>query len=133
MSPFINHLFVIRWFEQDPEKLIESVQTCLNEIAGKIPPDSSLAGLGITNQRETTILWDKTTGRSLCRAIVWNDLRTTDIEERLVQKTPSKSKHDLRVCLCVCHSMFESPDTSAHSPSVDSLLTRISVLSRFVG
>ena len=59
------------WFEQDPDELVESVRVCLEEVgrglqAGEL---ERLRGIGITNQRETTILWDKTTGRCLHNAI----------------------------------------------------------------
>ena len=46
---------------------------------------SDVAGIGITNQRETTILWDKNTGRPIHNAIVWQCRRTADIVDRLVQ------------------------------------------------
>jgi glycerol kinase len=55
-----------------------------------------LRGVGITNQRETTIVWDKTTGRPLSNAIVWCDGRTAGIAASLVGKTSSKSKDQLR-------------------------------------
>ena len=58
---------------------------------------SRLKGIGVTNQRETTILWDKYTGRSLGPAIVWCDGRTVDIVDRMIAKTPSKHKDDKRV------------------------------------
>ena len=45
-----------------------------------------VAGVGITNQRETTVAWDKTTGKPLHNAIVWHDTRTKDIVSRLKKK-----------------------------------------------
>ena len=56
-----------------------------------------LRGVGVTNQRETTILWDKVTGESLAPAVVWCDGRTGQLVERMIAKTPSKNKDDLRV------------------------------------
>ena len=60
-----------RWFEQDPHELVESVRVCLEKVgeglqAGEV---ARLKGIGITNQRETTVLWDKTTGKPLHNAI----------------------------------------------------------------
>eukprot|EP00913_Durusdinium_trenchii_P024287 g22801.t1 len=42
-----------------------------------------IAGIGITNQRETTVAWDKVSGEPLCRAIVWLDLRTAETAAKL--------------------------------------------------
>ncbi|EGF79186.1 hypothetical protein BATDEDRAFT_30231 [Batrachochytrium dendrobatidis JAM81] len=52
-----------------------------------------LAPIGITNQRETTCVWDRLDGKPLHHAIVWLDTRTQDTVERLIAATPSKSKH----------------------------------------
>ena len=59
------------WFEQDPDELVESVRVCLEEVGRglQVGELERLKGIGITNQRETTILWDKTTGRCLHNAI----------------------------------------------------------------
>jgi glycerol kinase len=50
----------------------------------RIGPED-IAAIGITNQRETTIIWDKNTGRPYCNAIVWQDTRTKDICDQLTQ------------------------------------------------
>lgn len=102
-----THTHTHRWFEQDPEELISSVRTCLNRVGSALKSHdlSRVKGIGVTNQRETTILWDKTTGRSLGPAIVWCDGRTADIKDRMISKTSSKSKDDKRVsemCLVMC-------------------------------
>lgn len=86
-----------RWFEQDPDEYMSSVKTCLDVVAKKIDP-SQVRGIGITNQRETTVLWDKRTGKPLHPALVWSDGRTADVVKRMIDATPSKSKDDLRVC-----------------------------------
>src|SRR6202044_787522 len=51
------------------------------ELAGATPRD--LAAVGITNQRETTVLWGKASGRPVAKAIVWQDPRTADLAARL--------------------------------------------------
>jgi len=65
------------------------------EVVGKVPSDS-IAGIGIANQRETTVVWDATSGKAICRAIVWQDRRTAErceegkaegLEERIAKKT----------------------------------------------
>jgi len=65
------------WVEQDPEILLAATQTVINEVLSQRPEAMlSLAGIGLTNQRETVIVWDRKTGRPLHQAIVWQDRRT---------------------------------------------------------
>ena len=58
-------------FEQDPYELVKSVRVCLDEVASRLQEGElkRLKGIGISNQRETTILWDKKTGKKLHNAI----------------------------------------------------------------
>jgi glycerol kinase len=65
------------WVEHDPAEIWLNVQSCVNNAlqrAGITPRD--LAAVGITNQRETTVLWDRRTGAPVHNAIVWQDTRT---------------------------------------------------------
>src|SRR6185312_6673957 len=67
------------WVEHDPMEIWSSKLTVATEAivkAGLTPGD--IAAIGITNQRETTILWNKETGRPVYNAIVWQDRRTSD-------------------------------------------------------
>jgi glycerol kinase len=65
------------WVEHDPEELWQSViATCREAIAAA---DGPIAAIGITNQRETTVLWERATGRPVHNAIVWQDRRTTEL------------------------------------------------------
>ncbi|RDB42090.1 glycerol kinase [Halomonas sp. DQ26W] len=67
------------WIEHDPEAIWSTVlSTCRQAIEKSGKPLSSIAGIGITNQRETTLLWDRQTGEPLYNAIVWQDRRTAD-------------------------------------------------------
>ena len=72
------------WVEHDAEALAASVAPVVSRSLGeaKITSDR-LAAIGITDQRETTILWDAATGRALGPAIVWQDRRTADVCDRL--------------------------------------------------
>ena len=72
------------WVEHRPEEIWSSQVSVAAEAMSKaqVPP-RDIAAIGITNQRETTIVWDKKTGAPLCNAIVWQDRRTADICERL--------------------------------------------------
>ena len=60
-----------RWFEQDPAELVDSVRQCLEKVGEELGEEGvrRVKGVGITNQRETTIVWDKTTGKPLHNAI----------------------------------------------------------------
>lgn len=75
------------WVEHNPMDILyseyQSVATILGE--GEVSP-RDIACLGVTNQRETTILWDKTTGRPVYNAIVWQCRRTSDIIDDLVER-----------------------------------------------
>ena len=63
--------------EHDPEEIWETVlETSKNAIEQAKISSSEIAGIGITNQRETTILWDKKNGQPVYKAIVWQDRRT---------------------------------------------------------
>lgn len=61
------------WVEQDPRDIWSDTQSCCNEVLGNI---GDVAAIGITNQRETTIIWDRETGEPVYNAIVWQDRRT---------------------------------------------------------
>lgn len=52
-----------------------------------------IVAVGVTNQRETTIVWDKTTGKPLHNAIIWLDMRTSSTVDRLLEKVPNKVKN----------------------------------------
>ena len=65
------------WVEHNPEKIWETVLSSLKSLAHDNKIDSSeIASIGITNQRETTVIWNKRTGKPIHNAIVWQDRRT---------------------------------------------------------
>lgn len=67
------------WVEHDPEEIwATTVATCKKALSDANLKASEVASIGITNQRETTILWDRDTGKPIHRAIVWQDRRTSD-------------------------------------------------------
>ena len=81
---FAQHYPASGWVEHDPLDLWSTTAaTCRAAIerAGIGPAD--IAGIGITNQRETTVVWDRATGKPLANAIVWQDRRTADLCARL--------------------------------------------------
>ena len=81
---FTQHYPQPGWVEHDPRDLWETSRlTALAALAQANLTGRDLAAIGLTNQRETTLLWDRRTGRPLHRAIVWQDRRTADVCARL--------------------------------------------------
>ncbi|RZW17794.1 MAG: glycerol kinase, partial [Desulfobulbaceae bacterium] len=67
------------WVEHDPEEIWKSsLETCRLALSKSGLSGRDIAAIGITNQRETTILWDRATGEPVYRAIVWQDRRTSE-------------------------------------------------------
>ncbi len=74
------------WVEHDPMELLTNTQEVIGAALARANLTmADLAAVGITNQRETTLLWDKATGRPLCNAIVWMDTRTDHLVHRFAQ------------------------------------------------
>lgn len=88
-EPFEQHFPKPGWVEHDPEDLWRTVCDCIRQALAKanIQP-GQIAGIGITNQRETTILWEKETGRPVYRAIVWQCRRTASLVEKMKASDP---------------------------------------------
>ena len=72
------------WVEHDPMEIWENTKQVITQALGQagISPDQ-LEAIGVTNQRETTLLWDADSGRPVHNAIVWQDRRTTERVEEL--------------------------------------------------
>ena len=67
------------WVEHDAEEIWSAtVEVCRGALAKAKLDAKALAGIGITNQRETTVVWDRSTGKPIHNAIVWQDRRTAD-------------------------------------------------------
>jgi glycerol kinase len=72
------------WVEHNPREIITSVLTAITEVMHTAQVDASaIAGIGITNQRETTVVWDRATGQPIHNAIVWQSRQTRDICDEL--------------------------------------------------
>ncbi len=77
---FAQHFPADGWVEHDPEDIWRTtVETARQALAAAGLSAGDIAGIGITNQRETCVLWDRRTGRPIHNAIVWQDRRTTDM------------------------------------------------------
>ncbi|NOT56426.1 MAG: glycerol kinase GlpK [Deltaproteobacteria bacterium] len=72
------------WVEHDPAQIWQRVQEVIvGALANSGLAPSDLAAVGVTNQRETTVVWNRVTGEPLCNAIVWQDTRTADLCQQL--------------------------------------------------
>uniref|UniRef100_A0A3Q1BF90 glycerol kinase n=1 Tax=Amphiprion ocellaris TaxID=80972 RepID=A0A3Q1BF90_AMPOC len=91
------------WVEEDPREIMQSVYECMERTCEKLCQlnisVSNIKAVGVTNQRETTLVWDKETGEPLYNAIVWLDLRTQSTVERLINKAPGRNKNHLKTGL----------------------------------
>ena len=72
------------WLEHDAVEIWQEVKSCIHQVISQQQADpQEIAAIGLTVQRETCLLWDKTTGKPLHKAIVWQDRRTADRCDRL--------------------------------------------------
>ncbi len=78
-QPLTQHYPAPGLVEHDAEEIWTLTLACAQEMVVQAGGASQIAGIGITNQRETIVFWDKTTGKPLAPAIVWQDRRTADL------------------------------------------------------
>ncbi|KRN79024.1 glycerol kinase [Fructilactobacillus lindneri DSM 20690 = JCM 11027] len=83
------------WVEQDANEIWNTVETIISEVLFKseIPP-YKVRSIGISNQRETTVIWDKNTGKPIYNAIVWQSKQTASIANQLKQEGYEKLIHE---------------------------------------
>lgn len=83
------------WVEHDPIEIWNSVKSVIGEsfIGTSVKPQD-IEAIGITNQRETTVIWDKDTGMPIYNAIVWQSRQSSTIAQSLVEKGYSKLIHE---------------------------------------
>lgn len=79
---FTQHFPASGWVEHDPEDIWRSQRETAQAVVAKVGAEA-VAAIGITNQRETTVIWDRATGKPIHNAIVWQDRRTSDACARL--------------------------------------------------
>lgn len=84
---FTQHFPQPGWVEHDANEIWEAQLSVAQDVVKKAGlSNRELAAVGITNQRETTVIWDRETGQPICRAIVWQDRRTAGICDALRSK-----------------------------------------------
>ncbi|XP_058825346.1 glycerol kinase [Topomyia yanbarensis] len=88
------------WAEQNPVEILEAVRLCAVEACHKLEQLGyqirDIASIGITNQRETTVVWDKHTGEPLYNAIVWDDIRTNSTVDKVLARLPEQNHNHFR-------------------------------------
>jgi glycerol kinase len=86
-AEFPQHFPASGWVEHDPEDIWNStVAVCRDALKRAGLAAKDIAAIGITNQRETTLVWDRATGHAVHRAIVWQDRRTADVCAKLKEQ-----------------------------------------------
>ncbi|POR34415.1 Glycerol kinase [Tolypocladium paradoxum] len=87
------------WHEHDPVELLQTVETCIEkateQFRSKGYDTANIRAVGLTNQRETLVLWDKDTGEPLYNAVVWPDTRTSSIVRELKARDGADKLQDL--------------------------------------
>ncbi|KAK2582108.1 hypothetical protein KPH14_004480 [Odynerus spinipes] len=88
------------WIEEDPKEILFAVKACIKDVVKKFESmDLSveeIVTIGVTNQRETTVVWDSITGEPLYNAIVWSDIRTDTTVDQIIAKFPDQNKNHLK-------------------------------------
>ena len=88
---FTQHFPQPGWVEHDPEEILSSQLATAHEAMAQAGLTmANIAGIGITNQRETTVVWDRATGKAIHNAIVWQDRRTAEECDRIRQSGAAK-------------------------------------------
>src|SRR5277367_5089215 len=87
------------WHEHDPLEIVSSVEKCVDGAVAAFEQQGhridSIKAIGITNQRETTVVWDHETGEPLYNAIVWTDTRTQALVRKLKTRLGSSELQNL--------------------------------------
>ncbi len=78
-----QHFPASGWVEHEGADLFEHSVAVLRDVITQVEPHGAVAAIGITNQRETTLIWDRRTGKPIHRAVVWQDRRTAEICQKL--------------------------------------------------
>ena len=91
------------WCEHSPNEILRNTKECLDRACVELESRGraegvrfEVASVGITNQRETTVVWDARTGKPLHNAIVWLDMRTSELVEEVAAADPALGKDRFR-------------------------------------
>ncbi|MCR5418054.1 MAG: glycerol kinase GlpK [Lachnospiraceae bacterium] len=81
------------WVEHNPKEIWSSQYSVMMEVLTQLSEGEEIAAIGITNQRETTIVWDRNTGEPISNAICWQCRRTADVIDDLRKNDPELCEH----------------------------------------
>ncbi|CAI9088056.1 OLC1v1022288C1 [Oldenlandia corymbosa var. corymbosa] len=114
------------WVEHDPMEILESVRVCITKAVDKATADGhnidgGLKAIGLTNQRETTVIWSKSTGKPLHNAIVWMDVRTSSICRKLEKELSGGRTHFVEACGLPISTYFSATKLLWLMANVDSV------------
>ncbi|XP_076298840.1 glycerol kinase isoform X2 [Lasioglossum baleicum] len=88
------------WVEQDPKEILFAMKACIKDVVKQLETRDlkveDIITIGIANQRETTVAWDAVTGEPLYNAIVWSDIRTVSLADRIIAKFPDQNKNHIK-------------------------------------
>lgn len=99
------------WLQHDAEEIFSNVVACMKTVLADLAQQSNpgkIVSIGITNQRETTVAWSKSTGKPLYDAIVWSDARTQHIVDRLIAPHGGKNNFCQNECGLPCSTYFSA-------------------------
>ena len=85
------------WLEHLPSEINNLVNQCIENVM-KDYKNEEVVSIGITNQRETLVVWDKITGQPLYNAIVWSDSRTTEVVNETIQQFHGDTDYFRNTC-----------------------------------
>ena len=122
------------WVSHDPEEIYQNaVQVVKNLVEASGISKESVKGIGISNQRETSLVWEKETGKAIAHAVVWQCARAAEICRR-VESAFSVQKCKVRTLANLQKEGFQSiSPTYPANGTVDSIVSRIIPMSTFVG
>ena len=120
--PHAQHFPRPGWVEHDATEILENTWTVIAAALDQADLTAGdLAAVGITNQRETLVVWDPATGQPLHQAIVWQDTRTTEIVDRLADGDPDRFRATTGLPLA---TYFSGPRATWLLEHVDGLRAR---------
>jgi glycerol kinase len=94
------------WVEHDPEQIYNNVVECLKEVHSRNNLD--VKAVGITNQRETTVAFDRVSGKPFHNAIVWLDQRTAGVVEEMKKKNGGNADAYRELCGLPINTYFSA-------------------------
>jgi glycerol kinase len=98
------------WCEHNPTEIINVIYELMDQTRAKIDDLNisvkDVVAVGITNQRETSVLWDKETGEPLMNAVVWHDGRTSSIVEQVLKRHKGDKFCFSSKTVCICLRVF---------------------------